>query len=437
MPGGHQRQKRRLLQVKIVGGNGEASCLAWHNDGSVTELRVKEELPAFLERIKADAWTRESDDWNKDEWSETYVKWMDEPDPAEPPPLAYAGDTNSFRKGSRSWGYAFAVAIEGEWLATRDPLQRHWISVYRKSDDSGFPWKLHGSFSPDGVRPGGCLDLQLAMHGGCLVASSRQEGKLYAFRLHAGENQWVQDGQLPNPFDEGDSIGIGLSMQGDVVASNVWNRDARSVTVVIRRIEGSWKTEARIANPEVRVENAHALQGEWLFVGTGGSFRVTGSVLVFRYAAESGEWRSNGVLPRTHLPAELNFGAAVSAFADRVMVTGTHDSDRISFYRLVDGTWTLESTVKTDWRSDFQVCLLGDGVALVGDPRFASWRGSVVLLRETSRGNWVEVQELSPPDTRFDDRFGGTIARSNSWIAVGSAGAGHGGAAHLFRQRDL
>jgi len=433
------KQQRRLLQVKIVGGNGDASCLAWHNDGCVTELEVKGALPEFLSRLAAEGWTRESKDWNKDEWSQIHSKWIDEPDPAEPPPCAYLGHTNTSRQGAGSWGYAFAVALDGEWLATRDPLQRHWVSIYRRSEeeDPRSPsWKFHSSLSPFDARPGGCVDLQLAIQGNRLLAASKRDGRLHLFRLNA-DDQWEPDGRIPNPFAEGDSIGTGLSMQGDVIACNVWDREARSVTVVMRRSGEAWKTESRIANPKVRVDNAHALQGNWLFVGTGGSFSVLGSVLVFRYSVEAGEWIGKGELPRTHLPADRNFGAAVAACDGRVMVTGTHTSDQISFYRLDENEdWVLESTVETGWRSDFQVCRLGHGIALIGDPRFANWCGSVVLLIESSPGQWVQAQELSPPDTRFEDRFGSTLALDGGWIAVGSAGADHGGTAHIFRQRD-
>lgn len=165
---------------------------------------------------------------------------------------------------------------------------------------------------------------------------------------------------------------------------------------------------------------------------TGGTGRV------HLYRRTGAAWQAAGELAATNLPENGNFGRAMAAAGNTLLVGMLADSGRGDvriFNRRAAGEWVEAGSLpgSRSIRSQFGAALAIDGdLALVGAPGVGT--GAVYIFRRT-RGSWSEAGTLVADSLATGDRFGTAISLDGDLLAVSAPGrTTNKGVIYLFRR---
>lgn len=175
-----------------------------------------------------------------------------------------------------------------------------------------------------------------------------------------------------------------------------------------------------------------------VFIGEPANVHQPGAVYVF--GKSGSDWSQMARLTAGDGMIGNNFGAALSAFENRVLIGAPDANDRKGaayiFEKSASGEWTQAANLNMP--SDTSDSRMGTGVVLMGDQAFigapAKGKGAVYVYSLADDGSWTMTSEIVNPDTASSN-FGGSLAFDGMTLAVG-APARNGGSAYVFEMDD-
>jgi len=363
---------------------------------------------------------------------------------------------------------------------------------------------------PDILMPGECvvLELQFApsseevFQATLEITSNDPQQALIEVPLNgAGRFPLSLDGNgylKASNLGEADLFGSVVAVSGDTMVVGAPGEDSGSsadgsdnsvddtgaVYVFRRQSNGAWIEEAYLKASNVERRDAFGssvgISGDTLVVGApsedsgiaaegaDNSLGESGAVYVFRRLSD-GTWIEEAYLKASNLGNADFFGSSVGISGDSVVVGAPHEDsgnaadgndnsvDRAGaayvFRRQSNGTWIEDAFLKSSNPSNGQK--FGASVAVSADTVVvgAPWRGfgragaAYVFRRHSDGGGWLEEARLAAAYTRFEDRFGGSVAVSGDTVVVGApeqnggnpadirdSSAFDSGAIHIFRK---
>ena len=177
-----------------------------------------------------------------------------------------------------------------------------------------------------------------------------------------------------------------------------------------------------------------------VFVGEPSNFHQPGTVYIF--GKKGNNWDQMARVMAKDGVIGDNFGSAVSADGNRVLIGAPSANDRIGaayiFERGRDGNWSQKANFKLG--DDITAGGLGASVALMGDqafvgaPSYADGKGSVMVFQRSSGGVWALKSNIMNPDTSTTN-FGSSLAIDGDQLVV-SAPNREGGTVFVMNNMD-
>ena len=250
-------------------------------------------------------------------------------------------------------------------------------------------------------------DTALVGARGDAKSAGSDAGSAYVFTRDG--STWVQQAKLTAAdAAEGDRFGAAVALAGDTALIGAWGDDtaagtnAGSAYAFVRSGTG-WSQQAKLSAGDAEADdnfgNAVALSGDTALIGAWGDDTAAamhaGSAYVFVRSETT--WVQQAKLSRTEAAGDDNFGSAVALAGDTALI----------------GTWKDDTLTAQDAGSAY------------------------VFVR--AAGVWVQQAKLTTSDAAADDRFGASVALSDTTALVGANGcdttAGmHAGASYIFRR---
>ena len=267
---------------------------------------------------------------------------------------------------------------------------------------------------------------------------------------------------VPSSAASGDEFGAAVALDG--VRSAVGGRMAAvdglpaAGQVGVFTFNGSAWGEAAVLTAPVPQESAGfgtavAISGDVLVVGApmhDTAIRNEGLVHIFRFV--SPVWTLETTLAAPDAGENDRFGTSVAIDGDRLVVGAPRDDDQgidggAVWVFEFDQTWTaMDKIVRTtnDWQADFggTVAISGDWIAVGAsrDDVLGVDDGAVRLYHRGSKGGWIEEAVLVAPGSPGAREFGWSVALDGDRMVAGMPvaddfGVDSGGAV-LFRFAD-
>lgn len=215
----------------------------------------------------------------------------------------------------------------------------------------------------------------------------------------------------------------------------------------------SYKITASDHQNSIDYASAIDMCGDWLIVGAPLDDEIApnaGSAYLYHWNGSS--WNNEHKLYASDAEENDQFGCSVAIFGDMALVGAMYEDTRASnagavyayYYNGAD--WIEQKLMASDGEAHnhFGKSIDLDGtVAVVGAPkRGENGNQSGVIYTFNRSGNtWTQSEKLCPSDNTLYDYFGGSVAISNDWIAVGSIGndivniSGNSGAVYFFQKQ--
>ena len=277
-------------------------------------------------------------------------------------------------------------------------------------------------------------------------SNTHTPGRVYVFGPDS-DGAWAQQAYVQaEDGSVGDSFGASLDASGSTLAVGAPSSGA---AYVFSREDGSWTQVARLApaaaDSAKTFGRSVTLAGDRLFVGAQASeqAQMDDAGAVYVYERQNGSWTEVTALSSSEVPAGSNFGAALAASTDHLLVSApTQEGGAVVAFRRDGDTWTEVQTLQpgnlgSSARFGSSLHWM-DGTVLVGAPRSLGATGSVhTFSYNAADSSWTGGQRLLPFDGGARHYFGGAIASSGSDVWVGAPGADNRtGALYRFQQVD-
>jgi choice-of-anchor B domain-containing protein len=317
-------------------------------------------------------------------------------------------------------GFGTAMAVAGDLLVVSAPGQdggRGAIYTYRR-DGAGIVEVSRISFSD--AAEGATLGASLAgSEGTLLVGGQNAAPRAYAWR----DGGWQAAGELAaDDVAEGDRYGLALAVSGDVALVGAPGQaEGLGAVYAFARGGDAWEQAGRL---EVRGLAANdgfgqtiALNGSDEVFVSAPNRNADGEVFRFTRDAESGEWTVQGRLAPFAPGGRDQFGGAIAASDERVMIGGALANNFRGgvyvFERDADGQVTSASFVGRDddlrgTRFAQSLAVAGD-VAVVGAPGDDYGAGTALVYVADGDG-WTSAATLASAPESLEAVTGSEVA---------------------------
>lgn len=270
-------------------------------------------------------------------------------------------------------------------------------------------------------------------------------GQVYVFG-QGDDGEWTQQTALEaDDGSVGDSFGASLDAHEETVLVGAPSAGA---AYVFSRQDGSWTETDRLApaaaDSAASYGGSVALDGDRLFVSAEASAQAADSAgAVYVYERQDGSWSETTVLSSAELDADSDFGAALAASSEHLLVSApSQDGGAVVAFQHDGDTWTETQTLQASnlgSSARFGTALHWmDDTVLVGAPRALDATGSVHAYTYSAEdSSWTGGERLLPFDGGARHLFGAALASSGSDLWVGAPGADdQTGALYRFEQAD-
>ena len=378
--------------------------------------------------------------------------------------IVVGGTDQADQKWSDSnWGRYVDVMAPAAGVWTTDPTDdQSYIAAYGTSYAAplvagllGLLWSMDPSLDPD--------TMQTILKGSCDDLGATGVDDLHGYgRINVGRAMhWFDATRLTASHAvSGDLVGASVAAGGDVRVLGAPGDDERGsaagAAYVFQGSDTSWWQAAKLlsdrANPGDLLGSSVATNGtDFVFVGApgsaGGSGVHTGTVLV--YKLDQGIWTYFQLLIGSDSALDDQFGASVSASADRVLVgapfhDGAGDDAGAAYVFTWDGLmWVEEQKLQpslVDAGDHCGTAVAVDGDYLVVGSPTADPGGAAHVYRNSGAASdpWVEEARFQPVDSAVGDAFGSAVAVSWKVVLIGASGeddlGNNTGSAHVYRR---
>jgi MYXO-CTERM domain-containing protein len=269
---------------------------------------------------------------------------------------------------------------------------------------------------------------------------------------------WVQQAKLLAPASgQGDSLGIGVGIDGDIAVAGAPFHDAPTndtgAAYAFVRTGTTWAFEQKLVALDAGTGDslgfAVAVSGETIVAGASGDDDLAfNSGAAYVFTRSGGVWTQQQKLLPPGGAASISFGRAIAIDGDTVVVGAPNDSSAApqagaaTVFVRSSGVWAVQQVLTaSDPDSDdsfgWAVAIDGDKIAVGafsenGPPNN---RGAAYVFTRTG-SVWTEQQKLLASDGAVDDRFGVAVDIDDSTIVVGAQydddGGSDSGAAYVF-----
>lgn len=365
-------------------------------------------------------------------------------------------ESNQIKTSKTKWILRGLVLLA--FLATALPATPNWVQKQKITS------------TPRGV--GAQFGNAIAINGNTMVVGARfdsttasQAGAAYVYRLNGGV--WTQEAVLLAPGGAAlDKFGYSVAISEDTIVVGAYQDDAAfsnsGSAYVFVRSGTTWSFQQLLTPNDAAADdefgNSVGITGEFIVVGshlanlTGNS--DAGAAYCFR--RNSGVWtQTQKLVPISGTGGPIlgdNFGESIAVSGSRIAVGATGDDTPQTragavyvFAESSGGLYTLQQklTISTGTNGDN----FGSSVAMEGNTMVAGAREDSPVVNQSAWGSafvyefdgasWVSQGQLLASNGAQGDRFGWSVAVSDSVIAVGAreddttAGA-DAGSAYIF-----
>ena len=264
-------------------------------------------------------------------------------------------------------------------------------------------------------------------------ANIARPGVVYAYRRGA-DGRWAEASRITAPNAEnGDNFGASVAASGNtLLVSHVRDENARGSVYVYELRGGSWQQAGRLVPSDAvagdSVGIGLTINGDVAMIAAAGSANRVGAVYVFRRSG--GRWTQEAKLTPSNGQPGDQFGAAI-AVSERWALIGAPLQEQARggaylFSRDASGTWTevahlISRTVSEGSRLGTSVALSGDQ-AIVGAPGRDESTGAVYIFTQP-QGEWLAFGRLFPYDGGSQTQFGTSLSVRDDGLWVGAPGA--------------
>jgi hypothetical protein len=300
----------------------------------------------------------------------------------------------------------------------------------------------------DGVE-GDSFGYAVALRGGtALVGAPRHwvegrplQGAAYVFEH--GTGGWSQTAELmASDGADSDAFGTAVALSATLAAVGAPDHTVRghpgqgAVYLFAPSGSGGWTQVAELSASDGAASDgfggAVAISGSTVLVGASGHSvqgrPLAGAAYVFSLAG--GAWSQAAELTASDPAAFDEFGNAVGVSGSTALVGAPGHAlgsrfgqgEAYAFTRS-NGRWSQTGTLVASDGEAYDafaesIALSGD-TAVLGAPAQADYRGGAYVFTR-SGGGWSQAAELTPPDGRSFDEFGGRVAIEPGTVLVGS-----------------
>ena len=319
-----------------------------------------------------------------------------------------------------------------------------YVYVFRANQRG--TWTVASRFAaPDSARNTG-FGRRIAVDGTTMLISESPVDSASAGRVHVYErNQggaWRHTGTLtPTPAVNGDRIGRGLALKGNIAIIGASRTDSmRGEAWVFRRQGNQWRQDARLRPAEVMpgaaFGNTVAFDGNVIAVAAQQADSNAGAVYIFRDSA--GTWKQEQKLSLPVPPAaraNAQFGASLMLH-DGILYVGapgltnfmgavvrfTHDSVNHR-WNPIGGLLPFDATPGTQFGSSMIVM---NNELWIGAPGSSQFEGRIFRYSRDTAGAFTNARKIAYDTTGLQLGFGGTLVGSGTIAVVGMGGADFG-----------
>ena len=346
---------------------------------------------------------------------------------------------------AQEFGAAVAVAGRDVLIGQASNLYAPgYVYVFRASPQGA--WTVASRFgAPDSARNTG-FGRRIAVDGNTMLISESPLDSATAGRVHVYErNQggaWRHTGTLaPTPAVNGDRIGRGLALKGNIAIIGASRTDSmRGEAWVFRKQGNQWRQEARLRPADVTAGaafgNTVAFDGNVIAVAAQQADSNAGAVYIFRDSA--GTWRQEQKLSIPVAPAfrtNSQFGASLM-LEDGVLYVGApgltnfmgavirfaHDSVN-NRWNPLGGLLPFDATPGTQFGTS--LTMMGDElwVGAIGSSQF---QGRIFRYTRDTSGAFTNATKIAYDTAGLQLAFGGVLAGNGNLAVVGMGNADFG-----------
>ena len=260
------------------------------------------------------------------------------------------------------------------------------------------------------------------------------------------ERLLASDGEAFNNFGgkvaiEGDYAFVTAQGHDDFAgAVYIFNRQAGGADAwgEVQKIMAPDKSSGDYFGTSITVNNGRIAVGAY---GEDDKGRSAGAV--YTYELQGDQWKFEAKIHDEEGAANDRFGSSV-ALSENTLVVGANRDNKagsILIYERKEEGWNQTLKIfSSDGKAKDRFggsLALSDGYLAVGAEGVDDFMGAVYIFERNLGGenNWGELKKVQPLDADMDDRFGKTIAMCGAYLLVGSEGHEMGmGATYLFRK---
>jgi len=281
---------------------------------------------------------------------------------------------------------------------------------------------------------------RIAVDGSTMLVAESPNDSSGAGRVHVYERSqagaWRHAGTItPTPSVNGDRIGRGLALKGDVAVIGASRTDSlRGEAWVFRRAGGQWRQEARLRPAEVApgaaFGNTVAFDGTHLAVGAQQADSNAGAVYLFRRDS-AGAWAQEQKLTLP-LPessrGNAQFGAAIQFHGNELYVGAPGLTNFMGAvvrfardtvnqrWNVVGGLLPFEASPGTQFGTSFT--LIGSEL-WVGAPGASQFEGRIFRYAQDADGAFTNVTRVAYDTAGRQYAFGSLVSGAGSIAVVG------------------
>lgn len=265
-------------------------------------------------------------------------------------------------------------------------------------------------------------------------------GSVYFYK-RLGESNWkLESKAYPNhEFKTWCNFGIAISVQGDYAVIGSWQEHWAQGAFYIYKHDGNkWvDTQGRIVPKEIvnfdTFAGALCMDGDWIVLGASMSdHQAQDGGAAYFYKREGESWVEKQMVFADDPDKEDFFGTWVYLSGDYAIITATGDdakgtnSGSAYIFHYDGASWKQEAKLTPEDNSIEKWfggrSFISDKYAIVGsslDNVKGAYSGaSYVYVKDGT--SWKQVKKLVAKDEVDGDRFGGSVAVRDNYVAIGS-----------------
>ncbi len=330
--------------------------------------------------------------------------------------------------------FGLSVSLDADTAVIGDPTSNS-AHIYRRNGNS---WS-HVVLTPDDIEEEDLFGYAVCLDGNILLVSAPNwpdvgnghvppDGKVYVYRREG--DAWNERGKLSRPSNGAFKYGQDVAMHGATAVIGMQQFQSGQWTSA--NVVDLWPRLGLSPSQHKQFGLAVDIDGDVAVAGAPDYLRLNGGYGVAWVLSRRGTtWVPQQMLTNDDSSTGDHFGASVAVSGNRVVV-GAADLDNAEgvidrgsatiFERGADGRWMLRNKLGAEAAAGDNfgrsVAIEGDTVA-VGAPMKNGARGRVWTYA-LGAGTSVQAQEITPPASAGQVRFGFSVALSGNRMIVGA-----------------